>query len=72
MTYAAHPRTALAVPALPVIPLRALVPWLMFAAFLLLALYFVGADQGATALVPGEALHEFVHDARHLLGFPCH
>ena len=39
---------------------------------MLLALYFVGADQGATALIPGETLHELVHDARHLLGFPCH
>ncbi|WP_231639309.1 CbtB domain-containing protein [Mycobacterium sp. Marseille-P9652] len=40
--------------------------WLTATAFLaLLALYFVGFDQGA---VP----HEFVHDARHLLGFPCH
>lgn len=58
--------------ALPVIPLRAVVPWLTFAAFLLLAIYFVAADQGSTALVPGETLHELVHDARHLLGFPCH
>jgi len=72
VTYATQPSPALAVPALPVIPLRAVAPWLMFAAFLLLALYFVGADQGATALVPGETLHEFVHDARHLLGVPCH
>lgn len=22
--------------------------------------------------VPGSMLHEFVHDARHLLAFPCH
>lgn len=44
----------------------------MFVAFLLLALYFVGADQGATSLVPGHMVHEFVHDARHLLGVPCH
>ena len=72
MTYVANPTPVLAVPALPVIPLRTLVPWLAFAAIMLLALYFVGADQGATALIPGETLHEFVHDARHLLGFPCH
>jgi hypothetical protein len=35
-------------------------------------LYFVGADEGATSLVPGHYVHEFVHDGRHLLGFPCH
>jgi hypothetical protein len=72
MVYAVAPTRPLAVPALPVIPVRALAPWLAFAAFLLLALYFVAADQGATALVPGSMVHEFVHDARHLLGFPCH
>jgi hypothetical protein len=59
--------------ALPVIPLRELWPWLLFGGLLfLLALYFVGAEQGATSLVPGRMLHEFVHDGRHLLGFPCH
>ena len=39
---------------------------------LLLALYFVGAEQGATSIVSGMYVHEFVHDGRHLLGFPCH
>jgi cobalt transporter subunit CbtB len=34
--------------------------------------YFVGLDQGASALAPGNLIHEFVHDGRHLLGFPCH
>ncbi|NUU21542.1 MAG: CbtB-domain containing protein, partial [Streptomycetaceae bacterium] len=24
------------------------------------------------AVVSGEDVHEWVHDARHLLGFPCH
>jgi hypothetical protein len=38
----------------------------------LLALYFVGAEQGATSIFPGMYIHEFVHDGRHLLGFPCH
>lgn len=58
---------------LPVIPLRELWPWLAFGGLLLLlALYFVGAEQGATALLPGRMVHEFVHDGRHLLGFPCH
>ena len=39
---------------------------------LLLAIYFVGAEQGATSLISGMYVHEFVHDGRHLLGFPCH
>lgn len=55
------------------IPLRALVPWAIFATILsLMLLYFVGAEQGATSLISGHAVHEFVHDGRHLLGFPCH
>jgi hypothetical protein len=36
-------------------------------------IYFVGFDQGATSLFGSDThVHEFVHDARHLLGFPCH
>jgi hypothetical protein len=48
--------------------------WLAATTFLaLLALYFVGVDQGAVSLFGGDShVHEFVHDARHLLGFPCH
>jgi len=72
MVYTAISPRPLAVPALPTIPLKAIAPWVMFAVFLLLALYFAAADQGATSLVPGHMVHEFVHDARHLLGFPCH
>jgi hypothetical protein len=60
-------------PALPVVPLRELAPWLLFGGVLvLMLLYFVGAEQGATSLTGGSWLHEFVHDGRHLLGFPCH
>ena len=29
-------------------------------------------DQGATSVMSGDNVHEWVHDARHLLGFPCH
>ncbi len=54
------------------IPWRELAPWLVFGVLALLALYFVGAEEGATSLVPGMYVHEWVHDARHLLGFPCH
>jgi cobalt transporter subunit CbtB len=59
--------------ALPVIPMRELLPWAVFAFVIgLFLLYFVGAEQGATALFSGQGVHEFVHDGRHLLGFPCH
>ena len=48
--------------------------WLSATAFLaLLVLYFVGMDQGATSVFGSDThVHEFLHDARHLLGFPCH
>ena len=39
---------------------------------MLVALYFVGGEQGAVSIFSGMYVHEFVHDARHLLGFPCH
>jgi hypothetical protein len=65
---------ALAPEALPQpIPLRELLPWIVFAGLVaLIAIYFVGAEQGATALFSGTWVHEFTHDARHMLGFPCH
>jgi hypothetical protein len=55
------------------IPLREIVPWAIFGVLMMgLAYYFVGAEQGATSVFGGMGIHEFVHDARHLLGFPCH
>lgn len=55
------------------IPLRQIAPWAIFGGLLfLLVIYFVGAEQGATSLVGGMSIHDFVHDGRHLLGFPCH
>jgi hypothetical protein len=65
---------ALAPEALPQpIPVRELLPWIAFVGLLaLIAIYFVGAEQGATALFSGTWVHEFTHDARHMLGFPCH
>ena len=55
------------------IPLSEILPLAVFGGLLcLLALYFIGAEQGATSLFPGMYIHEFVHDGRHLLGFPCH
>jgi hypothetical protein len=69
----AHATTASNPVALPVIPVSDLLPWTIFGALLmLLAIYFVGAEQGATALLHGSYVHELVHDGRHLLGFPCH
>jgi hypothetical protein len=69
MTSAIFPGTAKPV----AIPVGEILPWAVFGGLLLLlAIYFVGAEQGATALIAGTNVHEFVHDGRHLLGFPCH
>ena len=54
------------------IPVRDIVPWLIFGVLLLTMIYFVGVEEGATSIIPGMYVHEFVHDGRHLLGFPCH
>ena len=55
------------------IPLREILPWAVFAGLLfLLLIYFVGIEQGAVSIFNGAYVHEFVHDGRHLLGFPCH
>ena len=32
----------------------------------------IGVEEGATAIFDSMYVHEFVHDGRHLLGFPCH
>ena len=55
---------------------RVLIP---FATLALGLLYIVGLDQGQLfSLVQGQAafdmnlVHEFLHDARHAAGFPCH
>lgn len=64
--------TAEALP-IPSIPLRELLPWLAFTALLgMLIIFFVSADQGAISIPAGNAIHEWVHDGRHLLGYPCH
>ena len=45
----------------------------------LFALYVMGLDQGRLlSVIQGDVafdqnlIHEFVHDARHTAGFPCH
>ncbi|GAB3920547.1 hypothetical protein GCM10011575_17940 [Microlunatus endophyticus] len=35
--------------------------------------YFVGIDEGMTSVFGNTmVVHEWVHDSRHFLGFPCH
>ena len=69
---------ATAIPAAPTveiatIPVRELLPWLLMAALMAaLTIFFVSADQGAISIPSGTAIHEWVHDGRHLLGYPCH
>lgn len=41
--------------------------------FALVLLYLVGVEQGAVSLFGANSyVHEFMHDGRHLLAFPCH
>jgi hypothetical protein len=56
----------------PAVSVRETWPWGLFAIALMLAIYFVAVDEGAASVLGGQALHEWVHDGRHLLGFPCH
>jgi hypothetical protein len=70
---AIQPRTEHTTVPVPVVSLQGLLPYWIFAGIvLMLAIYFVGAEEGATSVFSGTNVHEFVHDARHLLGFPCH
>ena len=57
-----------------VIPGWRAVFWLIGSALIALAVYyFVGVDQGAVSVFGNDThVHEFVHDGRHFLGFPCH
>ena len=59
--------------AAPPFTIGQVLPWLIFTGLLLVvAMYFVSAEEGATSLIAGNAIHEWTHDGRHLLGFPCH
>jgi hypothetical protein len=66
---AARPAATPVVISLPRVALQ-----LALVAFLALAVYyFIGVDQGMTSVFGNNTdIHEFVHDARHFLGFPCH
>ncbi|RMB81065.1 CbtB-domain containing protein [Streptomyces shenzhenensis] len=57
-----------------VLPVSKSVLWLVGTALIVLAVYyFIGVDQGAVSVFGNDMhVHEFVHDARHFLGFPCH
>lgn len=66
----ASPRINLGAAAVPLAAAARLTAITMLA---LIAYYFVGYDQGAVSMFGSDThVHEFVHDARHLLGFPCH
>lgn len=59
--------------AVPSIPVREFAPWLILGTlFSLIVLVLLSAAQGAVPFPEGTGIHEFVHDGRHLLGFPCH
>jgi len=54
------------------IPLEDIAPWAVLGTLLaVIFLYFVSTEQGAFSLFQGMHVPEFVHDGRHLLGFPC-
>jgi hypothetical protein len=57
-----------------VLPLSATTLWLFGTALLALAAYYVvGVDQGMLSVLGNDThVHEFLHDGRHFLGFPCH
>ena len=57
-----------------VIPGTRALLWLAGTALFALAVYyFIGVDQGAVSVFGNDThIHEFVHDGRHFLGFPCH
>ncbi|MGA9100546.1 CbtB domain-containing protein [Aeromicrobium sp.] len=57
----------------PSIPIGQLAPWAaFFFLFAAVVLFFISADQGIVSIPSGNAIHEWVHDGRHLLGYPCH
>ena len=53
-------------------PIR--IPWVVWlvAAAALFALYLLTMENGAVLAQGAHTVHEFVHDARHFVGMPCH
>jgi len=73
MAHSAIAPAPLSAPALPKLPIRDILTWAVFFGILMLVLlYFVGVEQGSLSVMSGAGVHEWVHDGRHLLGFPCH
>jgi hypothetical protein len=75
MAFSSHPATGPAAKATPVaIGVPRAMAWLFVTAVLAMVVYyFVGVDEGLTSVFGKTmAVHDFVHDARHFLGFPCH
>jgi cobalt transporter subunit CbtB len=67
--------TSAAADATPVVvALPKAMAWLFTSAILAMVVYyFIGVDEGMTSVFgKSMVVHEFVHDARHFLGFPCH
>lgn len=57
----------------PAVSLAELWPWSLFGVVLAATLlYVVGIEGSAISFGPGELIHEFMHDGRHVLAFPCH
>ena len=56
------------------LPISGAMLWLIGTALVALAVYyFIGVDEGAVSVLgKSMVIHEFVHDSRHFLGFPCH
>jgi Probable cobalt transporter subunit (CbtB) len=57
-----------------VVPAARVALWLTTTLLIALGVYyFIGVDEGMTSVFGNNMfVHEFVHDARHFLGFPCH
>ena len=70
--HAVSPATPIAVPI--VTAETKTIALLLGAGFLaLMVYYFIGVDQGMLSVFgKNMVLHEFFHDGRHFLGFPCH
>ena len=58
---------------IPSIPVAQIAPWAFFVLLIAaIVVFFISADQGIVSIPSGNAIHEWVHDGRHLLGYPCH
>ncbi|AZG44870.1 CbtB domain-containing protein [Gordonia insulae] len=74
MTASTHTTAKARSLAVPDLSVAGAAVWLSLTVLLAaLAYYFLGYDQGAVSVFGSDThVHEFVHDARHFLGFPCH